>query len=73
MIYFSGCVAILFSVFLRFAENELPKGKPWAIAVTAIFTIILLVLLVAMALQPHNKTKCSFKVSDVVFIQYLLM
>ena len=63
---FLGCVAALFSVFLRFAENELPKGKPWAIAVTVIFTLTLVVLLVAMAIQPHNKTKCSLKVSPAV-------
>ena len=65
---FLGCEAALFSVFLRFTENEIPKGKPWAIAVTVIFTLTLEVLLVSLAIQPHNKTKCSFKVSPAVMI-----
>lgn len=55
-------ITVAFSVFLKFAENELPKGKAWAIVITTIFTLALVIILVSLACQPQNKAKVSFKV-----------
>ena len=42
------------------------RGSRGPLLLQLFFTLTLVVLLVAMAIQPHNKTKCSFKVSPAV-------
>ncbi|XP_060564998.1 cationic amino acid transporter 2-like [Ruditapes philippinarum] len=56
------------SIFLKFAEDDLSHGKPWAIFITAVFTIVMPLILISLACQPQNKTKVSFKVPLLPFL-----
>ncbi|XP_052819610.1 high affinity cationic amino acid transporter 1-like isoform X2 [Mya arenaria] len=73
-------VCIGFSVFLKYEENNIGAGKVFPVIVTAVFTLILLVLIVSIGCQPQNKAKLSFKVPWVpvlpgisVFVNIFLM
>lgn len=61
--FISGVLAVGFSVFLKFAEVDVSDGKAWAIVITVIFVLFMVLLLVSLACQPQNKSEVSFKVN----------
>lgn len=61
-------LAVGFSVFLKFAELDVSDGKAWAIVVTVIFTLVMILLLISLACQPQNKSEVSFKVPGLPFL-----
>ncbi|XP_045162290.2 high affinity cationic amino acid transporter 1-like isoform X2 [Mercenaria mercenaria] len=61
-------LAIAFSVFLKFAEDDISDGQAWAIVVTVIFTLSMVLQLISLACQPQNKSLVSFKVPWLPFL-----
>ncbi|KAL4221320.1 High affinity cationic amino acid transporter 1 [Mactra antiquata] len=50
------------SIFLKFAEEDISHGKPWAVSITTVFVLLMLILMVSLICQPQNKAELSFKV-----------
>lgn len=61
-------LAVGFSVFLKFCETDVADGEAWAIVITVLFSLSMLLLLISLACQPQNKAKLSFKVPWLPFV-----
>jgi hypothetical protein len=57
-----------FSIFLKFAEDDISAGKAWAIVLTVIISLAMLILLISLSCQPQNKSEVAFKVFEYEFV-----
>ncbi|XP_060564997.1 cationic amino acid transporter 2-like isoform X2 [Ruditapes philippinarum] len=61
-------LAVGFSIFLKFAEDDISAGKAWAIVLTVIISLAMLILLISLSCQPQNKSEVAFKVPWLPFL-----